>query len=486
VAHLPVPGGADTTELRRDLGAIDLPTPVASVLGDLLAAGHEAALVGGCVRDLARGETPGDWDVATSAPPEAVAALFPDSTWTNPFGTVTVRSEDAGSGPMTVEVTTYRSESGYRDARHPTEVRWGERLEDDLERRDFTINAMAWVPDDVAAGRGHLLDPFGGQEDLAAGLLQAVGDPEQRFTEDALRLLRAVRFTTTLDLAMDPATEAAVARLAPAAARLSGERVRDELLRLLSWSGSPSVAFALMERLGLLAVVLPELAALRGVEQGKALAGDALDHSLRTVDALPPTDPLLRLAGLLHDVGKAPTAADGHFIGHETAGADLVRRRMRALAFPLADVERVTHLVRHHLIQYTPTWSDAAVRRFLRRVGTDLEMTDLIALRRADTAASAGPEVGDPAADELERRMAALREAAVLSVGELAVSGDDLILELGLAPGPEVGRLLRHLLGAVLDDPSRNERATLLAIARDAHAAGHERGSGLPSGTPTD
>jgi poly(A) polymerase/tRNA nucleotidyltransferase (CCA-adding enzyme) len=368
-------------------------------------------------------------------------------------------------------VTTYRTETGYRDARHPSEVRWGTRLEDDLERRDFTINAMAWVPDDLPAGRGHLVDPYGGQADLAAGVLRAVGDPEQRFIEDALRLMRAVRFATTLGLTMDPATETAVARLAPAAERLSGERVRDELLRLLA-AEEPSRGFSLMERLGLLRVVVPELAALRGVEQGKVLGGDALDHSLRTVDALPAADPVLRLAGLLHDVGKAPTAAGGHFIGHESAGADLVEHRMRDLAFPRADIDRVSHLVRHHLIHYTSDWTDAAVRRFLRRIGAGQPLDDLLALRRADTAASAGPGVGDTAADELERRLAALRGAAVLSVRDLALGGDDLIAELGLAPGPEIGRLLDALLQAVLDDPALNDRDTLLRLAREAVTTG--------------
>ena len=423
------------------------------------------------MRDLVRGEEPDDWDVATSAPPEVVAGLFPDSTWVNPYGTVTVRS-----GPMEVEVTTYRTEAGYRDARHPSDVQWGTRLEDDLERRDFTINAMAWVPDGLAAGRGHLVDPYGGQADLAAGVLRAVGDPEQRFTEDALRLLRAVRFATSLGLTMDPATETAVARLAPAAEQLSGERVRDELLRLLA-AEEPSRGFSLMERLGLLRVVLPELVALRGVEQGKVLGGDALDHSLRTVDALPAADPVLRLAGLLHDVGKASTAAGGHFIGHETVGVELVERRMRDLAFPRADMDRVTHLVRHHLIQYTSDWTDAAVRRFLRRIGAGQPLDDLLALRRADTAASAGPGVGDAAAHELERRLATLRGAAVLSVHELAVGGDDLITELGLPPGPEIGRLLDGLLQAVLDDPALNNRDTLLRLARETVVATGEAGA---------
>ena len=442
---------------------VALPEPVRTVLAALAAAGHEAALVGGCVRDLVRGVQPDDWDLASSAPPEVVASHFPDTTWTNIFGTVTVRT-----GPMEVEVTTYRSESSYSDARRPDEVRWGTDLAEDLQRRDFTINAMAWVPDDLAVGRGHLVDPFGGRDDLAAGVLRAVGEPERRFTEDALRLLRGVRFAATLGLTVDPATEAAIVRLAPSVGRLSGERVRDELMRLLGWPGRVLPAFVLMERLGILAVILPELAALRGVEQGKLLGGDALDHSLRTADALPATDPILRLAGLLHDVGKASTASGGHFIGHENVGAQLVVQRLEALALSRADIDRVTHLIRHHMILYSSEWTDAAVRRFIGRVGPGQPLADLFALRRADTAASAGPEVRDAAAAELETRVAALSGTAVLSVGELAVNGTDLMRELDLSPGPEVGRLLDVLLQAVLDDPTRNDPATLLRLARDA------------------
>ncbi len=437
---------------------IDLPAPVAAVLEALRQGGGEAVLVGGCVRDLVRGEVPADWDVATSLPPEQVAALFPGATWENRFGTVTVADPAGGPG---IEVTTYRVEAGYRDQRRPDEVRWGRSLADDLARRDFTINAMAWVPD--AAGGGRLVDPYGGAGDLEARLLRAVGDPAARFGEDALRLLRAVRLATRFDLHIDPATEAAIREHAPDAAGLSGERVRDETMRVLAGAAPPSAAFQLMERLGLLGVLFPELAALRGVEQAKPLPGDALDHSLRTADALAAADTVLRLAGLLHDVGKATTLADGHFLHHDREGSLMAEGLLLRLRAPRTEVTRVARLVRHHMFAYTPDWTDAAVRRFVRRVGRDL-LDDLFALRAADDVASG---VVDPPSGwrELQRRVASVADDPI-EARHLAVSGDDLVAELGIAPGPLVGRLLDGLLEAVVDDPSLNSRARLLDLAR--------------------
>jgi tRNA nucleotidyltransferase (CCA-adding enzyme) len=446
-----------------------LPAAVRHVLATLAAGGAEAALVGGGVRDAVRGAVPTDWDVATSAPPEVVAAAFPRATWENAFGTVTVLPDDEGE--PSVEVTTYRVEGTYRDRRRPETVRWGSSLDDDLARRDFTINAIAWLPDDLAAGRGRIRDPYDGAGDLRAGVLRAVGDPDERIAEDALRMVRAVRFATRFDLRLDEPTAAAIRRHAPAAAGLSGERLRGELERILAGDAPPSAAFRHMEELGLLAVILPELAALRGVPQAKALPGDALDHSLRTVDALPAADPTLRLAGLVHDLGKATTLADGHFIGHERAGAELAETLLRRLRCSRSQVARVVRLVRHHMFAYTPDWTDAAVRRFVRRVGADL-LEDLFALRRADNAASGAREPARGGLDELRARTARAVAGDPLGPGQLAVDGHDLVRELGLAPGPEVGRLLAALLEAVLDDPALNRSEALLALARDLHAAG--------------
>ncbi|MDQ3880655.1 MAG: CCA tRNA nucleotidyltransferase, partial [Chloroflexota bacterium] len=395
---------------------LELPVPVSDALDVLIDAGHDAVLVGGCVRDLVRGESPGDWDVATSAHPDRVMELFPGASIENRFGTVTVRR-----GGLQVQVTPFRAEGSYADHRRPDEVRFGVDLAEDLERRDFTVNAMAWSPRGEAtpsqggvARDGELIDPHGARRDLADGVLRAVGDPDTRLGEDALRLLRAVRFAVRLGLRLDDVTRDAVTRRAADARLLSGERVRDELRRMLtSQEPPPSAAIMLMEQLGLLGEVLPEVASLRGVPQAKALPGDALDHSLRTLDALPASDPVLRLAGLLHDVGKPGTMADHRFVGHEILGARLARDVVERLRFARAEIQRVTHLVRHHMFTYAPDWTDAAVRRFVRRVGSD-RLDDLFALRRADNAASGvtEPRVGGLA--ELQRRVDdAMRGAAV-------------------------------------------------------------------------
>jgi poly(A) polymerase/tRNA nucleotidyltransferase (CCA-adding enzyme) len=461
VAQLPLPGRARPIPELSD-GAVyaigDLPEAPARALRDLAEAGHEAVLVGGCLRDLLLGLRPDDWDVATSALPEAVSTLFPGSWWENRFGTVTI------PGPEPVEITTYRTESGYGDRRRPDEVRFHGSLREDLARRDFTINAVAWLPDAAGTATGRLVDPFGGLADLRSGIIRAVGDPAARFDEDALRVLRGVRFALRFGFEIDPATEAALADAAPRTAALSAERVRDELERLLADRGiRPTVAFTRWEALGLLRTLLPEVAALRGIPQGKPLPGDALDHTLRTAEALPAEDSILRLAGLLHDVGKATTFANGHFYEHEVVGAGMAESVMRRLRFGAQHVGRVRELIRHHMFAYETAWTDAAVRRFIRRVGHD-GLGDLFALRQADNTASGADEPLLGGLSELRRRIAE-QESAPIATRHLAVDGHDLQRELRVPPGPDLGRVLDRLMEEVLDDPELNRRDVLLRRA---------------------
>lgn len=451
----------------RELTYVDLPAQVGRVLRTLRDAGHEAALVGGIVRDRLRGESmraSDDWDAASSARPEEVAALFDDATWENRFGTVTILGEP------TVEVTSYRTEGAYRDRRRPDDVRFGASIEQDLARRDFTINAMAWLPTDLESGRGRVIDPYDGARDLEAGVLRTVGDPTERLGEDALRLVRAARFAGRFGLAVDPGTEEAISELAPTVATVSAERVRDELLRMLE-DAAPSSALRLLERWGLLPLILPELTALRGVPQAKVVPGDALDHALASVDAAPAGDAALRLAALLHDVGKATTQADGHFIGHDRVGAELAARALHRLRVPASVSAAAVDAIRHHMYAYDDSWTDAAVRRFIRRVG-EPQLALLFALRHADHAASGVGPAGKESQLELERRIAVelARSPDLLIRNRLAIDGNDLQSELGYQPGPRIGRVLDRLMEVVLDDPSLNRREGLLALAREADA----------------
>jgi tRNA nucleotidyltransferase/poly(A) polymerase len=444
------------------VAAAAVPGGVREIARTLRAAGHEAHLVGGCVRDLLRGVVPLDWDVATDARPDRLLALFPGARYENRFGTVAVPLPDG-----THEVTTFRRDGTYSDHRRPDDVVFGDTLDEDLARRDFTINAMA-IELDEGGEPGALEDRFDGRADLVAGVLRAVGDPVARFREDALRMLRAVRFSATLQLDVEAGTRAAIASEAPLAVHVSGERTFAELERLLG-AARPSLGLRLAEETGLLRVLAPELALQRGISQAKVDGEDLWDHTCRTVDAMPVIVadglPLGRMAALLHDIGKPSTFADGHFVGHDLVGAELAAAWLDRLRAPRFFTTRVANLVRHHMFAYGPGWSDAAVRRFIRRVGVaDLEA--LLDLRAADNVGS-GLAPGVDGLEELRARCRAQLAARVaLARGDLAVDGDDLMRVLDLAPGPVVGRLLDELLERVVSDPMLNERDRLLAIAR--------------------
>jgi tRNA nucleotidyltransferase (CCA-adding enzyme) len=390
-----------------------------------------------------------------------VLAIFPGSVYENRFGTVAVRERGAVH-----EITTFRIDHDYADFRRPHRVEFGGRIEEDLARRDFTINAMAWGADAPAASpatRPGLVDPFDGRSDVQRRLLRAVGDPATRFEEDALRMVRAVRLAATLDVEIEAATLEAISTCAGLVRHLSGERIAAELERLLG-GAQPSIGLRLLADTGLLEGISPELASQRGVAQNKLPDEDLWDHTLRSVDAVAADRPVVRLAALLHDLGKPATVDDGPFRGHEIAGADLATALLGRLHLPKAVTERVVHLVRQHMFTYDPDWGDAGVRRFIKRVGSG-HLDDLFALRAADNVGSGlPPDAGR--LDELRRRVRAELEAeAVLDRGGLAIDGDDLMTELGVPQGPTLGRILDHLLERVIAEPQLNDRATLLLLA---------------------
>ncbi|MEK6721771.1 MAG: HD domain-containing protein [Chloroflexota bacterium] len=473
-----------------------IPLPVWALLRRLWANGHEAYVVGGALRDVVLGRPAADWDLTTEARPDRMLEIFPGAAYENRFGTVAVRE-----GGAVHEITTYRIDHEYADFRRPHRIEFGDAVEDDLARRDFTMNAMAWgAPAPVSLGDGSaadgsvadgsaadgsvadgsaadgsaadappdpapvLVDPFNGRADAAARILRAVGDPGLRFREDALRMVRAIRLAATLPAEIEPATLGAIRENAGLAAHLSKERVAAELDRLLGAS-RPSVGLRLMAETGLLEVLWPDLAIQRGVPQNKTPGEDLWDHTLRSVDAAPIERPTVRLAALLHDIGKPSSAADGHFHGHETVGAEMARTFLERLRYPRSVVDRVVHLVRQHMFGYEPAWSDVAVRRFIGTVGRDA-LDDLLDLRTADNVGSGqDPDAGRLA--ELRVRIVRELQAQVaLDLADLAIDGGDLIEQLGLVQGPSIGALLDALLERVVEDPALNDRPTLLLLAR--------------------
>ena len=448
-----------------------VPSDVREVAARLGEGGHRSWIVGGCVRDALLGRTIGDWDLATSARPEQVLKLFRKAIPTGiEHGTVTVVTRSRH-----VEVTTLRGETTYSDGRRPDSVHYVDDIAADLARRDFTINAIA-----VDTHSGALVDPFGGQADLAARVLRAVGRAEERFAEDGLRCLRAARFVATLDVTLDPATERGIASALGTYAKVSAERVRDEWMKTMK-ARAPSRAFEVMRTSGMLGITCPELVESYGCTQNKHHAFDVWGHAMACLDAAPAA-PVLRVAALLHDVGKPRTRAfsdktnDYTFYDHERVGAEIADPVLKRLRFSNDERARIVALVRHHLVCWEPSWSDAAVRRWVKRVSPEL-LEDLYALCLADAEGKgfdAQPERTRIAGlrAHVERIMA---ESHAFTTRDLAIDGRALMSELDRGPGPWLGKVLEGLLDRVLDDPSLNERSRLVAIARDLVAQTADR-----------
>lgn len=446
---------------------METPPDVLNICQTLKVAGFQAWLVGGCVRDSLMGRDPHDWDIATDASPEQVQRAFPRTFPTGiEHGTVTVMVNKVG-----YEVTTFRGDGSYSDGRRPDGVQFLSDIEGDLARRDFTINAIAYDPlQDVFS------DPFRGLDDIEAGVLRAVGNPLERFAEDGLRALRAARFTATLGMSLDPATAAALRPSLGSYEKVSSERVRDEWLKIMKAAPKPSQAFGVMLDHGLLGVTAPEFVELVDCKQNRFHEYDVWGHTMAVVDALPRGNPLLRLGGLFHDVGKPATKCfqeatqDFSFYNHDKVGAEMTARIFNRLRFSTQEKETVTHLVRHHMLNYHSDWSDSAVRRWVRKVHPS-NLDALFALARADIAGKGNAKAPMDAAviEELRSRVEALEATAATptSTQTLAITGKD-VMSLGVPQGPGVGRILKDLLEKATDDPSLNERDTLMALARES------------------
>jgi tRNA nucleotidyltransferase (CCA-adding enzyme) len=446
------------------LGQID--KEVIALCARLAEKGKRGWVVGGCVRDLLLGREVSDWDIATDALPEEIIKIFPRVIPTGiQHGTVTVMVKGRG-----YEVTTLRGETSYSDGRRPDTVSFVDDIVKDLARRDFTMNAIAIDPTD-----GHVVDPFDGQKDLAARVLRAVGVPEERFSEDGLRVLRAARFVATLEVTLDPATERAIRPTLETFRKVSQERVRDEWVKAMK-ATKPSRAFEVMRSTGILEITCPELLLGVGLEQNKWHEYDVWKHGMECLDACV-GDPILRIAAMLHDVGKPQSRAfsdktnDWTFYDHERIGAEIADPICTRLKFSNDERARITALVRHHLFHYTDEWSDSTVRRWIRRVGMD-RVEDLYRLNEADVRGKGRDCTADlEALARLKVHVAkVLAAGAALSTRDLKINGNDLMKVLGLKPGPILGKILTELLEEVTNDPDLNNRDALLGRARDLAA----------------
>ena len=435
---------------RRSIEPRNIPQVVHDAAENLRRAGGEAFVVGGAVRDVLLGKTPGDFDLATNLLPKKVATLFPFTVPTGiAHGTISVWMNSSGAGKP-IEVTTYRADVGYSDGRRPDQVEFKSKIEDDLARRDFTINAIAYDP---AADR--LVDPYGGQTDLDGKVLRAVGAAVQRFSEDGLRPMRAVRFAAQLGFQIEARTFSAIGETLDVVRRVSVERLRDELLKILD-TDKPSIAFELMRTSGLLAIVLPELLEGVGMHQNHFHKYSVYDHTIACIDAA--VGRTARLGALFHDIAKPRTVApkegapgENTFYRHDHVGADLTDQILRRLRFSNEERELIVALVKNHMFWYDPAWSDGAVRRFVGRVGEE-RLEPLFDLRAADIV---GRGQGEDPRSELEplktRITDVLSKSRAVKVTDLAIDGNDVMQALALKPS----RIVRDVLEALLERESR-------------------------------
>lgn len=434
-------------------------------------------MVGGCVRDLLLGRKPKDWDVTTNAKPADIQAYFENTFYENAYGTVGVVNETVSDETLKiVEVTPYRTEGDYSNVRHPDSISFSDTLEEDLKRRDFTVNAFAY-----SVSQERLIDLYDGQKDLSAGTIRTVGEPEDRFSEDALRMLRAVRLGSELHFVIEPETEKAILKNADLLGKISKERIRDELSRILL-SDRPMEGIALMRKVGLLRHVVPDLERGIGVKQNQAHKYDVWEHNLRTLQhaADKKWSFEMRLSAMLHDISKPETCRwsnekkDWTFHGHDVVGGRVAKKILTDLKLPKKTVEKVSNLVRWHMFFSDPEQITlSAVRRTIRNVGEE-NITDLLNLRICDRVGTGRPKE-QPFRFRKYKSMVdeALRDP--ISVTMLAIDGKGLMEALKEDPGPRIGWILHALLEEVLEDPSKNTLDYLTESAKKMAALSDEK-----------
>ena len=480
-----------------------IPKQIKEVLENLEKAGFEAYIVGGCVRDLLMEKMPKDWDVATNAKPEEIMKIFSDSFYENEFGTVGIKIKNELTKETTdvIEVTTYRVESKYSDKRHPDEIKFAKTLKEDLSRRDFTINAMAFgrktqnaklktqiinnkICDQRFAindSRFTICDLFGGQEDLKKKIIRAVGEADERFDEDALRMMRAIRFAATLNgnskletrnskqWEVEKNTLEAIKKNAKNLKFISQERIKDELVKIIL-SGKPSEGIDMLHQSGLLNHIIPELEKGVGMKQNRHHIYTIYQHSILSLKFCPSAKLEVRLAALFHDIAKPQTkrgeGPDATFYNHDHVGARVVEKILKRLRFSNDVVEKVRTLIDNHMFYYNPDEvGESSVRRLIQKVGLQ-NMKDLIELRIADRLGSGVPKAKPYKLRHFEYIIEKVSQDAV-SVKMIKINGNDLMKELKLKPGPKIGAILDVLLSEVIEDANKNEKKYLLSRAEE-------------------
>ena len=444
---------------------MQIPREVKIIINKLGKNNYQAFLVGGCVRDLVRKIKPKDWDVATDANPEEIKKLFPESFMDNKFGTVNV------SG---IEITPFRTEEKYTDKRHPDKVKWAKTIEEDLSRRDFTINSMALEiqkePSSFCKRNSVplvplIIDPYGGREDIEKKLIRAVGSPEDRFSEDALRMMRAVRFASILDFKIEAKTSRAIKKNSPWIQAISKERIRDEFLKIIM-ADKAAEGIEILRELGLLKYVVPELEQGYKILQAKHHKYDCYQHAILSLKyaAEQNFNKCVRIASLFHDIGK-PQSKRGEgeeaiFYGHEVIGARMTFQILKRLCFPKKEIEKIVKLVRYHLFYYNvDEVSEASVRRLLRKVGQE-NINELIQVRMADRIGS-GCSKAEPYKLRHLRYVIERVSRDPISVKMIQLNGEDIMKLLDIKPGPKIGMILNILLNYVLADPKKNKKDLL-------------------------
>lgn len=452
---------------------IILPNQVQIIISTLKTAGFEAYAVGGSVRDLLMNRPTKGWDFTTNATPEEILKLFPDSIYDNQFGTVGVKIKASGIGHRAsgeektediYEITTYRSEKGYADHRHPDKVTWGKTIKEDLSRRDFTINAIAY-------DGNNLIDPFGGQVDITKKIIRAVGNANDRFTEDALRMMRAVRIATELGFLIDESTLSAINAHASLLSQISFERMRDELLRILA-SDYPSDGVLLLKSSGILEILLPEFVECFTVQQKSPKRHHIYDvgtHSVMALKFCPSKDPIVRLATLLHDIGKPKTyhiddSGLVTFYNHEMVSTKIARIICERLRVSKKQTDRILTLIRWHQFSVDERQTDSALRRFIRRVGKD-NLDDMLALRIGDRLGGGAQETSWRL--ELYKKRLIEVQKQPFTVADLHIDGYDVMKEFSVKPGPIIGKVLNQLFSDVEKGKITNDREVLLTRLKE-------------------